>query len=482
MKYSNNKRVDKYRKLRYSNCHLLKKITICSFFLVVIICGICCYRMMFLPRIELKGNRVVEVEYLDKYQEEGYLSSYQGKDITDLVKIKGKVNTSKIGKYTLEYQVDYKGKKKSKKRIVKVVDKEKPKLEFLTSKDTLYICPEEKYLYDDYKATDNYDGDLTQDVVVKYQKNKILYFVKDSSGNETMVSRKLKYEDVEKPKLELADGTLLLLDMGSNYTESLYTVSDNCSKDIKVRVEGEVDTNTPGTYIKKYIATDSYKNEVEVDQEIVVMEPSKPGVIYLTFDDGPREGTTNVILDILKEEGVPATFFITNNGPDELVSRIHDEGHAIGLHTATHEYSYLYSSMDAYFEDLGMVASRVKNITGEECKIIRFPGGSSNTISKKYVEGLMSSLVDEVVRRGYRYYDWNINSMDAEGRGYTSSDIVKSVTNSLSLSRANVVLMHDVKATTRDALRDIIRYGKEHGYRFEKITPYTHMVRQRVNN
>ena len=252
MKYSNNKRVDKYRKLRYSNYHLLKKITICSFFLVVIICGICCYRMMFLPRIELKGNRVVEVEYLDKYQEEGYLSSYQGKDITDLVKVKGKVNTSKIGKYTLEYQVDYQGKKKSKKRIVKVVDHKRPKLEFFTSKDTLYICPEEKYLYDDYKATDNYDGDLTQDVVVKYQKNKILYFVKDSSGNETRVSRKIKYEDVEKPKLELADGTLLLLDMGSNYTESLYTVSDNCSKDIKVRVEGEVDTNTPGTYIKKY--------------------------------------------------------------------------------------------------------------------------------------------------------------------------------------------------------------------------------------
>ena len=146
----------------------------------------------------------------------------------------------------------------------------------------------------------------------------------------------------------------------------------------------------------------------------------------------------------LKEEGIKATFFVTNSGPDELIKREYDEGHAVGLHTASHNYSIVYNSVDSYFRDLGSVSDRVKRITGVESKIIRFPGGSSNTVSRRYVPGIMSTLTSEVINRGYRYYDWNLSSGDAVGGAPPSSnDIYNNVVSRLSKDRVNMVLMHD---------------------------------------
>ncbi len=153
----------------------------------------------------------------------------------------------------------------------------------------------------------------------------------------------------------------------------------------------------------------------------------------------------------------------------------------MALHTNVHDYARVYASVDAYFADLNAISERVKNITGEESKIIRFPGGSSNTVSRHYATGIMSTLVEEVQKRGYRYYDWNISSGDA-GNTTLASEVYSNVVNSLSKERSNMVLMHDTKSYTRDAVRNIIRYGKEHGYTFEKITIDTPMVTQRVNN
>ena len=114
--------------------------------------------------------------------------------------------------------------------------------------------------------------------------------------------------------------------------------------------------------------------------------------------------------------------------------------------------------------------------------LIRFPGGSSNTISKKYTPGIMSYLTREVVSRGYRYYDWNIDSHDAEGGKYDADEISEFVISNLSYDKVNMVLMHDVKVATKDAVGKIIDYGLANGYSFETIGPYTDMVVQRVNN
>mgnify|MGYP003310902239 CR=1 FL=1 len=88
----------------------------------------------------------------------------------------------------------------------------------------------------------------------------------------------------------------------------------------------------------------------------------------------------------------------------------------------------------------------------------------------------------EVLNRGYKYYDWNISSGDAAGGSPTPTQIKNNVVNGLRKDRINMVLMHDIKTYTRDALRDIIRYGKANGYTFEKITMDTDMITQRVNN
>ena len=185
---------------------------------------------------------------------------------------------------------------------------------------------------------------------------------------------------------------------------------------------------------------------------------------------------------MLEEKGVKATFFVTNSGPDDLIKRAYDEGHSIGLHTASHDYSVVYKSVDSYFNDLKAVSDRVYRITGEKSMLIRFPGGSSNTISKRYSVGIMSTLTKEVLNRGYRYYDWNVDSRDAEGGKFSADEIASFVTSNLSHDRVNMVLMHDIKVTTKDAIGKIIDYGKANGYRFEAITNYTDMVTQRVNN
>ena len=204
---------------------------------------------------------------------------------------------------------------------------------------------------------------------------------------------------------------------------------------------------------------------------------------FLTFDDGPS-AVTSKILDTLKQENIKASFFVLGSNVEarpEMVKRMYDEGHTVALHTASHKYATVYASVDAYFNDLNIVSNRVKRITGQTSKIVRFPGGSSNTVSRHYCKGIMTTLSSELFNRGYRYYDWNVDSGDAY-KARTKEAVYKNVTSNLSKNKANVVLMHDIKTWTRDALRDIIRYGKDNGYTFEAIDMNTHMVRQHINN
>ena len=120
--------------------------------------------------------------------------------------------------------------------------------------------------------------------------------------------------------------------------------------------------------------------------------------IYLTFDDGPSY-LTEGILDILKEENVPATFFVTTRQIDKysnLIIRMREENHTIGLHTSSHVYSYVYSSLENYFNDLNIVRTKVFDITGIKSRIIRLPGGSSNTVSKKYSPGIVTQITNKL--------------------------------------------------------------------------------------
>ena len=205
------------------------------------------------------------------------------------------------------------------------------------------------------------------------------------------------------------------------------------------------------------------------------------GTIYLTFDDGPGEHTDR-LLDILKKYGVKATFFVTGRGDDATILREYNEGHTVALHTFTHDYSYVYSSVENYFADLGQVAARVKNITGVDAKIIRFPGGASNTVSAKY-DGkirIMSILTQEVLNRGYVYFDWNVSSNDA-GSATSADAVYTSVVTHLK-EGANVVLQHDIKGYSVDAVERIIQYGLTNGYDFKALEKDSPAIRHGVNN
>lgn len=433
------------------------------------------------PQVELKGDSVVTLNYKEKYQEAGYEARIFNRDISSKVKVSGKVDVNKLGTYKINYELEGILKKKI-TRTVKVKDLSEPVIE-LDDKD-IYLCPGTKYSTSEVKAYDNYDGDISKNVKVDIGQDSVVYSVEDSSKNKKSVVKKIIYLDNVSPEITLKGSQYVYAFLNEGYTDLGVSANDNCLGDVSSRVvvENKVDTSKTGKYEVKYSVTDDSGNNSVKSRTVIVSERGRAGTIYLTFDDGPQNGTTDTILDILKEEGVEATFFVTNKGPDGLIRRMYDEGHTVALHTATHNYEVVYASVDSYFNDLNSVNERVKRITGEYSHIIRFPGGSSNTISRRYSQGIMSILTEEVVNRGYRYYDWNISSGDAAGGSPTPEQIRNNVVNSLRKDRVNMVLMHDIKTYTRDALKDIIKYGKDNGYTFEKITMSTEMVRQRVNN
>lgn len=465
----------KLKKFRFNRSYLL--LIILSFISVgmILIGGVLC------PQIKLKGSEKVIINYKEVYKEAGYSAKMFNKNITDKVKVKGSVNSDKLGVYKLTYVVDGLFKKEV-VRTVEVKDISKPVIEI--SNDDVYLCPGSKYKKEDVKAYDNYDGDISKNVLVDIKDDRVIYSVKDSSGNDFEVVKKLIFEDKEKPIINLNGGNHSYAFLNEDFKDPGYSANDNCGGDISqhVKVSSSVNISKSGTYDIKYSVSDASGNSTDVIRKVVVSERGKNGTVYLTFDDGPQRGTTDVILDILKEEGVEATFFITNKGDDSLIKRMYDEGHTVAIHTATHDYATVYASVDSYFNDLNIVNERIKRITGEYSYIVRFPGGSSNTISRRYSQGIMSTLTQEVVNRGYKYYDWNISSGDAAGGSPSPETIKNNVVNALRKDRINMVLMHDIKTYTRDALRSIIRYGKDNGYTFEKITINTEMVKQRVNN
>lgn len=210
---------------------------------------------------------------------------------------------------------------------------------------------------------------------------------------------------------------------------------------------------------------------------------SEPGAktIYLTFDDGPGPHTAR-LLDILKKYNVKATFFVTGAGDDALITREYNEGHSVGLHTFTHDYAYVYSSMDNFFQDLYRVQQRVQNATGFTSTLIRFPGGSSNAVSAYYDGGtrIMSRLSEAVTARGFTYFDWNVSSGDA-GAPLPPETIYENVVNNLK-PEYSVVLQHDIKDYSVDAVERIIDYGLKNGYTFRRLEPDSYTAHHGINN
>lgn len=331
------------------------------------------------------------------------------------------------------------------------------------------------------KKTGTVDNTVVGTYKIQYQ-TKFLLFKKETI-------KKVNVVDTTKPEMMVTGQQEKLIYVGDTYNDEGATATDKYDGDItdKIEVSNNVDTSKTGDYEIVYKIKDSSNNENEVKRIVHVVEKpasgpayiNSNGVIYLTFDDGPGD-TTPRLLDILAKYNAKATFFVTCKGSDDVIRRAYSEGHTIGLHTCSHDYS-IYSSVDTYYNDLNQVENRVFNITGIHAKLIRFPGGSSNTVSRKYASGIMSTLVNDVQNKGYQYYDWNVSSGDA-GSTTNPSTIAANVENGVSPTKTNIVLMHDIHSYSVDAVEPILQWGQANGYRFEALNINVKPSHHGVNN
>ena len=441
----------------------------------------------------LSGDRVITLEYGTEFDDPGAVATLTnvetGEQKTGQVQVSGRVDTQTVGTYTLRYTAEAGKTQATLYRQIRVVDTQAPTIELVADPE-VYTLPGHPYEEEGFRALDAYDGDLTENVVRYATEAAVFYTVTDSSGNKTQVSREIVYNDPIAPELTLLGKNLIILDQGAKYTEEGCKALDNCDGDLteKVSISGKVDTSQPGKYTIIYTVEDAYKNKTSTTRIVFVKEdtveqvndPNKGGkVIYLTFDDGPGAYTPK-LLDILKKYNVPATFFVVNTRAIGTIKRAAEEGHTVAIHTATHVFSQIYANEEAYFDDLYKMQAIIETHTGIRTNLLRFPGGSSNRVSSDN-KGLMTRLTKMVEELGFVYFDWNVDSKDAGG-ARTAEDVYWNVVTGVRGKTNAVVLMHDIKSYTVDAVEDIIIWGLKNGYTFQALTENSPTCHHRVNN
>ncbi len=303
---------------------------------------------------------------------------------------------------------------------------------------------------------------------------------------KVLTSKKQAAEVVsENPQTQVASGENVWKTTNTTLTEA--NVNNTQATNQEANTNQETNTNVEQTQNNQNSNNEPKANEQNTANTSATTEKKKSteGVIWLTFDDGPSANITPKILDILKKENVKATFFVINysNSNEHLLKRIVAEGHTIGIHGYSHEYSKIYKSKETFMNNVYTLQDRIFKSTGVKTMYTRFPGGSSNTVSRKYCKGIMTELTKEMLAKGFKYYDWNISSGDAGG-AKNAKDVYKNVTKNLSKKRGNMVLMHDFGGNKKglEALPEIIKYAKKEGYTFSKIDDDTPMYAQHVNN
>jgi len=210
------------------------------------------------------------------------------------------------------------------------------------------------------------------------------------------------------------------------------------------------------------------------------------GRVYLSFDDGPSANTPK-ILEILARYGVRATFFVINTPDFHYVRQIVDGGHVVALHSYSHNFSEIYANEEAFWADIERLNTKIYAYTGQRSNLLRFAGGSSNQVSIRYNRGIMTRLVAQVPERGKVFFDWNIDSNDANSRYGNPTPpgvIFESVRNqSARLTNAHIV-MHDGRrqTTTVEALPAIIEHFLSRDFTFHVKTADTPPIHQRVAN
>lgn len=434
--------------------------------------------------IQLKGEQDLTLEYGQSYEEPGVkallcdvLLWREGRIPRDLqLQTNNAVDEKSLGVYTITYTADYNFWHKEVQRTVRIVDTQPPVIT-LTRDPAGSLKAGTAYQEAGYQAIDNYDGDITDRVVRIEESGYVTYSVVDSSGNPAYAQREIPYYN-KGPEITLTGGETVSIPCGTFFEEPGYLAQggkDGALTD-QVAVEGEVIWYQPGTYPLTYTVSDSSGKTASVTRTVEVEAKARPEmvwpdgkVIYLTFDDGPGPYTLD-LLDVLDKYGVKATFFVTDSGYDNVMEEIVDRGHSIGIHTVSHKYEDIYASPEAYFTDLYRMQDIIFQNTGVNTTLMRFPGGSSNTVSCGTYEGLMTILSESVRDAGFQYFDWNVDSDDA-GNAKNTKTVVQNVITGVSQCRVAVVLQHDIHDYSVEAVEDILIWGLNNGYTFQALTP-----------
>ena len=269
----------------------------------------------------------------------------------------------------------------------------------------------------------------------------------------------------------------------SNIQNELSQKNDEISEQNSIHESEKEELNRKISDLNRQV---SLKRKQQAESAAAALPNPSPGsggkTIYLTFDDGPSPNTPRII-SILNSYGIKATFFVKNTSYNGYMKDIVDNGNVIALHSYTHDYKRIYSSDEAFYQDLQDISDLVYLQTGVRSNIMRFPGGGSNTVSKKYSPGIMTRLTQGVADRGYIYYDWNCSSGDAI-KNTVPKDTIVANCKRVPAAKNVIVLLHDTdaKSTTVEALPEIIEYYQSCGYTFSTITADTPPVHHKVNN
>lgn len=452
-------------------------IILSAILLLGIIAGILQFNRFSLT-MELLGDAVMAVEQGDVFQDPGAQATGHDRLFRDknvAVSCTGVLDTATVGVYQLEYKAVFHGNVCTEIRQIHVVESLDPVIS-LTTQPGWYTLPGTEYQEEGFTATDWHDGDITHLVQRTDLGDAISYTVTNSIGRTTTVYRSVHFDDPVAPEITLEGGQVITVSAGHAFEDPGFTATDNGDGDVTglVEVSGIVDVYRPGDYPITYTVTDSFGNTTSVTRTVQVTitqtnpDSSTGKIIYLTFDDGPSNHTGR-LLDILAKYDVKASFFLVNTGNIGIASRIAAEGHTVAIHTATHNFSYIYSSDEAYFADLYRMQGILADITGQTSYLMRFPGGSSNSVSIAYNKGIMTRLTQEVRARGFRYFDWNVDSNDAGG-AKTADEVFQNVTQGVSGKNMAIVLQHDTHSFSVDAVERIIIWGLANGYTFLPLT------------
>ena len=487
--------------------------------------------------ITLSGEQDVNIEYGDSYTEPGATAQLIGANAAlDVpVDIQGEVDSTKTGTYIVTYTAKSTGFTATASRNVHIVDTQLPKIT-LTVDPYAYTLPGQSYIEEGFQAVDNYDGDITDKVTSVEENGTMIYSVTDSSGNTFSTQRKIHYFDPGRPNLKLVGSDTYLVAQGDHFEDPWVTAIDQNDGDItsSVYVNGKVDSSKPGRYTLEYIATNSYNYASSVTRTVIVLpmehlveetkvskvptkatkpttvttaptapiektmstEPTYPQnclipkggmpyeengkTIYLTFDDGPTQYTKK-LLDVLAIYDVKVSFFVKNSSYMDIITRAAQEGHTIAAHTYSHDYAKIYASEEAFYKDMSAIRTKIAMHTPYLSSIFRFPGGSSNTISQLYNRGIMTRLAANMTEMGYTYFDWNVDSNDAGG-AKTADEVFKNITKGVKTRTESVVLQHDTKEFSVDAVERIIVWGLVNGYSFKPLTEDSPTFHHPINN